>query len=239
VVKQKMHMSDFSIFFSTGIKHIIDPEAIDHISFVTVLCLRYVWSDWKKILVLVTAFTIGHSITLALSTLNIINIPTRWSEFLIAITILITALNNTSVKNFQFKRKYPLIYFYALVFGLIHGLGFSTALKSMLGKDQSIIVQLLAFNLGLEVGQIIIVSIVLLVSFIFVTLLKVNRRDYVLFISGAVAMLSVQMAIERFPVKNKNDDEKTTGLFNHAVNHYSIVCTRHSKQPGLQPWQQV
>src|SRR5207237_3056111 len=85
----------------------------DHILFITALCLRYVWTDWKKLLVLVTAFTIGHSITLALSTLNIISIPRNWTEFLIALTIIITAINNCFVKDFTFKTRYPVIYFYA------------------------------------------------------------------------------------------------------------------------------
>jgi len=142
-------MNDFYLFFVTGIEHITDLNGVDHILFVAALCLRYLAKDWRKLLVLITAFTIGHSITLALSTLNFIHFSRNWTEFLIAVTIVITALNNLSVKSFEFKSKYPLIYVYALLFGLIHGMGFSTLLKSMLGRDQTIVVQLLAFNLGL------------------------------------------------------------------------------------------
>jgi hydrogenase/urease accessory protein HupE len=192
-------MSDFSIFFPMGIEHITDLNGLDHILFIVALCLRYLISDWKKLLILVTAFTIGHSITLTLSTLNFIIISRSLTEFFIALTILITAFNNCFVKDFKFKTKYPTIYFFALFFGLIHGLGFSTLLKSMLGKDQSIIVQLLSFNLGLEVGQLIIVACILLVSFILVNFLKINRRYYLLFVSGGVAAMALQMAIERFP----------------------------------------
>ena len=187
------------MFFPLGIEHITDLNGLDHILFIAALCSRYVWGDWRKLLVLVTAFTIGHSVTLALSTLNIINIPTRYTEFLIAVTILITAISNCFVKDFRFQQKFPAIYFFALFFGLIHGLGFSTLLKSMLGKDESIVVQLLAFNLGLEAGQLIIVSALLTISLIFTALLKINRKYYLLFVSGAIAALAVEMAVNRIP----------------------------------------
>jgi hypothetical protein len=192
-------MNDFSIFFPMGIGHITDLNGLDHILFITALCLRYMIGDWKKLLILVTAFTIGHSITLALSTLNIISISRNWTEFFIAITILITAFNNCFVKDFTFKTKYPTIYFFALFFGLIHGLGFSSLLKSMLGKDQSIVVQLLAFNLGLEVGQLIIVACILIISFLLINFFKINRKLYLIFVSGGIAALALEMAIERLP----------------------------------------
>ena len=192
-------MNDFSIFFPMGIEHITDLNALDHILFIAALCLRYMISDWKKLLILVTAFTIGHSITLALSTLNIITISQRWTEFFIAITILVTAFNNCFVKDFTFKTKYPTIYFFALFFGLIHGLGFSSLLKSMLGKDQSIAVQLLSFNLGLEVGQLIIVAAILVISFVFANFFRINRKLYLLFVSGGIAALALEMAIDRLP----------------------------------------
>ena len=192
-------MSDFSIFFPMGIKHITDLNGLDHILFVAALCLQYMINDWKKLLVLITAFTIGHSITLALSTLNIITIPQSLTEFFIAITILITAFNNCFVKDFKFKTKYPTIYFFTLFFGLIHGLGFSTLLKSMLGKNQSIVVQLLSFNLGIEVGQLIIVAIILIVSFVLINFFRINRKLYLLFVSGGIAALALEMAIERLP----------------------------------------
>ncbi len=193
-------MNNFSLYFPLGVEHIVSFSALDHILFIAALCIRYQGSDWRKLLVLITAFTIGHSLTLALSALNIINLPTKWTEFFIAITILITAVNNLSVKNFQFHQKYPFIYFYALLFGLIHGLGFSTLLKNLLGKNENIIGELLPFNLGIEVGQLFVVAILLLLTFIFVSVLKVNRREYILFASGGIAALAVEMMINRFPV---------------------------------------
>ena|SRR2546421_1978988 len=193
-------MQDFWLYFQLGRDHIADWKGYDHIMFVSALCLRYLLKDWKKVLVLVTAFTIGHSITLALSVLNYVHLSVRWVEFLIPVTILITALSNAWQKDFKFKTKFPLIYFFALFFGLIHGLGFSNYLKSLLGKDTNIVAQLLAFNLGLEFGQIMIVAIVLLVSWFCITILKFSRREYLLYMSGAIFGLSLLMAIQRFPL---------------------------------------
>lgn len=192
-------MQDFWLYFQLGREHIADWQGYDHILFVTALCLRYLLKDWKKVLILVTAFTIGHSITLALSVFNVINIPSTWIEFLIPVTIVITALSNVLKADTEPKGKFPLVYFYALFFGLIHGLGFSNYLKSLLGKSSSIVSELLAFNLGLEAGQLIIVAVVLLVSWLFVSTFKVPRREYIVFMSGAVFGIAFIMAIERFP----------------------------------------
>jgi hydrogenase/urease accessory protein HupE len=193
-------MQDFWLYFQLGRDHIADWKGYDHILFVTALCLRYLLKDWKKVLILVTAFTIGHSVTLALSVLNYVTLSVRWVEFLIPVTIVVTALSNIWQKDFQFKSRFPLIYFFALFFGLIHGLGFSNYLKSLLGKESNIVGELLAFNLGLEFGQIIIVAIVLGISWICITLLKFSRREYLLFLSGAIFGVAFLMAIERFPL---------------------------------------
>ena len=193
-------MNDFGLYFALGRQHIADWQGIDHILFIMALCLRYQLIDWQKILVLVTAFTIGHSITLALSVFNVVHYSTKWIEFLIPVTIVITAVSNIFVKQFVFKSKFPFIYFMALFFGLIHGLGFSNYLKSLLGKDNNIVAQLFAFNLGLEVGQLMIVSCILLLSYLLVGLLKLNRREYILYFSGGVFALAMQMVLQRWPL---------------------------------------
>ena len=179
-------MSNFGVYFTLGRQHIADIKGLDHILFIMALCCRYTIQDWKKLLVLVTAFTIGHSLTLLLSVLNLIHIRSQWIELLIPVTIIITCISNLFVKKFAFKISYPLIYFFALFFGLIHGLGFSYYLKSLLGRDQSIIVKLLAFNVGIEAGQLTIVALVLFITFICIHLIKVNRREYLLFLSAAI-----------------------------------------------------
>ena len=191
-------MSTFQLYFNLGIQHIADWQGYDHLLFIMVLCLRYVIQDWRKLLFLVTAFTIGHSITLALSVLNLIAVKQSYIEFLIPLTMVLTALSNIWVKKFVFKNKWNNIYFLALFFGLIHGLGFSNYLKSLLGKSSNILVELIAFNVGLEVGQLLIVLSVLFLSVICLNILKFNRREYILFGSGGVFLVALIMAIERW-----------------------------------------
>lgn len=186
-------MSEFQLYFGLGKDHILDYQnGYDHILFVIALCALYQLRDWKNVLILITAFTVGHSITLALSTLDIIKVKVELIEFLIPVTILITAGSNIFKKEDSFTgRAVQINYFYAAFFGLIHGLGFSNYLKSILGRDHSIITQLLAFNLGLELGQIIVVAIFLGASFLLVDLFGVNRRDWKLVISSAVAGIAL------------------------------------------------
>ncbi len=192
-------MSDFWLFFVLGKDHIADLKGYDHILFIIALCARYVPSDWKKVLVLVTAFTVGHSLTLAASALDVINAPTKWIEFLIPVTIILTAIANLFEKKFEFRTRFPAIYFMALFFGLIHGLGFSTYLKSLMGRDTNIISELLAFNLGLEAGQILIVAAIMIVSLTCTRFFNINRRAYLLFVSVIVAVVALIMAIQRVP----------------------------------------
>lgn len=192
-------MGDFGFYLKEGFYHITDWKGYDHILFVLALCLPYPAKSWRQVLILITAFTIGHSITLALSVLNRILFPSTWIEFLIPVTILITALENVWRNNTD-KAHSRWRYVSALVFGLIHGMGFSNYLKSMLGKDESIITQLLAFNVGLEIGQLLIVVFVLLVAFVFVQLLNIKRNSWTLFVSGGIFGIALIMALERLPL---------------------------------------
>jgi hypothetical protein len=185
-------MSEFQLYFELGKDHILDyKNGYDHILFVVALCTLYLLRDWKKVLILVTAFTIGHSITLALATFRIISIDQDLIEFLIPVTIFITAGSNIFRSTEISERSTYINYGNALFFGLIHGLGFSNYLQSILGKDRSIVSQLFAFNLGLELGQIIIVGIFLITAFILVDIFTVNRRDWKLVISSAIAGITL------------------------------------------------
>jgi hydrogenase/urease accessory protein HupE len=197
-------MNDVFIFAHLGFRHIIDLNGSDHMLFILALVIRYLGSDWKKILILVTAFTIGHSITLALSTLNWIYFPMPLIELLIPLTILLTGISNFMVKDFSFSSKYHIIYYLALFFGLIHGLGFSNYLKSLLGKEESILLPLFSFNIGLELGQLLIVGCILVFSFIFINYLKINRKSYIRIGSIITIALSMIMIIDRIkPFLNK------------------------------------
>lgn len=192
-------MSEFELYFSLGKDHILDANGYDHILFVIALCVLYSIRDWKQVLILVTAFTVGHSITLALATFEVISVNADLIEFLIPITILITAVSNILKKGeASSDRSMQLNYMYAAFFGLIHGLGFSNYLKSILGRGRNIVIELLAFNLGIELGQIIIVAIFLIAGYILVDLFGVNRRDWKLVISSAVAGIALMLAKEKF-----------------------------------------
>lgn len=190
-------MQDFSLYFQLGWQHILDWEGYDHILFVTALCGVYLLSDWKKVVILVTAFTLGHSVTLALSVFNMVRIDTAMIEFLIPVTIVITTLTNILNKRNRQSVAW-LTYSYAAFFGLIHGLGFSNFLKSVLGRQEQITGPLFAFNIGLEFGQLLIVLAVLLLSYIFIRFVGVSRREWNLFLSSAIFGIALIMALERF-----------------------------------------
>jgi len=189
-------MTEFVMYFEMGWQHIVAWDGYDHILFIIALCAIYMMEDWRKVLVLVTAFTIGHSITLALSVTNILHIPTKITEFLIPVTIFITAFSNV-VRKQAIPEKIQLNYFFALFFGLIHGLGFSSYLKSLLGTQTNIIAPLLAFNLGLEFGQILVVMGILLFTGIIVNITGVKRREWNIFLSAAIFGIAVILSIER------------------------------------------
>lgn len=190
-------METFKLFLVLGLEHIIDIKGSDHILFVIALTALFTISDWKKVLILVTAFTIGHSITLALATLRVINFNTELIEFLIPVTIFLTAFFNLfRNKGAGRPMKAQINYYFAMFFGMIHGLGFSNYLRSLLGTDETIITQLLAFNIGLEIGQIIVVVLFLIASIIVVDLGGVSKRDWRLVISAGVAAISLTMMYE-------------------------------------------
>ncbi|MFD1166878.1 HupE/UreJ family protein [Sphingobacterium daejeonense] len=191
-------MSDFSIYFQLGWQHILDLTGYDHILFVLVLCCSYTLKDWKRLLWLVTAFTVGHSITLALAAFKIVKVDTGWVEFLIPVTILLTALYNLPKRR---KQRSPyILYAMTLFFGLIHGLGFSNYLQSLLGQEANIVLPLLSFNIGLEFGQLIIVFFVILLSELMLKIFSVSNRDWSFFLSSAVIGISFIMALERIPL---------------------------------------
>jgi hypothetical protein len=193
-------MSLFELYFKVGLQHIADLKGYDHILFILTLCAVYRLSEWKKLLMLVTAFTLGHSLTLALATLNILHIDSGLIEFLIPVTIFLTALANVlSGKQNITPLLHYLKYSAALFFGLIHGLGFSNYLRSLLGSEKGLAVPLLSFNLGIEAGQLMIVAVILLVTLVIVDLFKLPRLHWHLLLSGAGMGVSLVLMIERFP----------------------------------------
>jgi hypothetical protein len=191
-------MGDFGFYFRLGWEHIISKDALDHQLFIIALAAIYLLQDWKRVLILVTAFTIGHSLTLALSVYDVFRFNTEWVEFLIPCTIVITAVSNLFQKKFT-PKTIRINYFLALFFGLIHGMGFANTIRFIMAEDQSIGWGLFGFNVGLEVGQVVVVIIILLLSFLFVNKLKVSRREWMIFLSAAAFSISLKIALERIP----------------------------------------
>tara|TARA_B100000767_G_scaffold265465_2_gene281543 strand:+ start:1444 stop:2031 length:588 start_codon:yes stop_codon:yes gene_type:complete len=194
-------MYPFEFFLKLGFEHISNLTGYDHVLFLVVLCAVYKIQQWKGILILVTAFTIGHSFTLVLVSLNVFSISSEIIKFLIPLTIFITAIYNiisvkSSKKNIRMGRNYAI----ALFFGFIHGMDFSNYFKALIMDTSSIIIPLLGFNLGIELGQLMIVLIIVTVAFIFLNIVGVKHREWNIFISGAAAGVSLISILENIPV---------------------------------------
>lgn len=180
-----------------GLNHVLDFEAYDHVLFLIVLAVVFNFNQWKKVLWLITFFTIGHSVTLALSAYGILKIRMDIIEFLIPVTIFITGVINVLFAKKASIGKDNINLVFALFFGLIHGLGFSNYFKMMIGKEEDKLLPLLEFALGIEMSQIIIVFGILLIGAFLQNLVQVTRRDWVLVCSSIVIGFSIPMMIER------------------------------------------
>ena len=188
-------VSEFQAYLQLGFDHITDPAGYDHILFVVALCAVYSLNQWREVLILITAFTIGHSLTLALSSLRLVNFRSDVIELLIPITILIASCLNFRPQRQPSAAWARLRYGLALGFGLVHGLGFSNYLRSLLGQETGILSPLFAFNIGLEVGQILIVAVALVTLAFFVNILKVQRDKCAWILSGMVAGMALTLVL--------------------------------------------
>lgn len=191
-------MNAFTFYFPMGWEHIISVDALDHQLFIISLAALYTWSDWKKVLILVTAFTIGHSVTLLLSVLDWIRLDSKWVEFLIPLTIMITAALNL----FQHNQKQTIsirTYGLALFFGFIHGMGFANSIRFMLAQDQQIGWGLFGFNIGLEVGQVLVVILLLSINQFVTFIVKLPIKKWNYLVSSLVLGIAFGIAINRYP----------------------------------------
>ena len=190
-------MQDFLFYFQIGWKHILSWDATDHIYFITALAIIYSFSDWKKVLVLVTAFTIGHAITLYLSALDVFRFSVEWVEFAIPCTIVVTAASNLFIEE-EKKTKGILQYLLALGFGLVHGMGYANYIRMMLSSNQNLVSSLFSFNVGLEIGQILVVVLVLSSKWLLGSFNLVSARLLTLGVSICISIVSLILAVERF-----------------------------------------
>ena len=191
-------MQDFLFYLQLGWEHIISKDALDHQLFILALIAIFSFRDWKKVLILVTAFTIGHSLTLVLSALDVFRFPSDWVEFLIPCTIVFTALDNLIFSKNE-KRLIIFNYFLALSFGLVHGMGFANSVRIMLSSEQDILLPLFGFNVGLEFGQIAVVSIALCIHYLFSKFLKISNQYWIMLVSIPILIFALKMAFERLP----------------------------------------
>lgn len=193
-------MSQFWLYFKLGLTHVLDINAYDHILFLIALTVPYTFSHWKRVLWLVTIFTLGHTLSLVMSTYGLIRVSTTLVEFLIPLTIMVTALFNIFIATRRSgrERSGP-AFFVTLFFGLIHGLGFSTYFKGIVAGEDNKLVPMLEFALGIETAQVIVVLAVLIFGFILSTIFRFSRRDWIMVISAVVIGVVIPMLIENYP----------------------------------------
>ena len=198
-------ISTFTVYLRLGFEHLLDLRGYDHILFLAVLCAAYSLARWRELLVLVTAFTIGHSVSLAVATLRLVRVDTGLVEFLIPVTIVATALTNLAGLRRDDPAEHrvaarPLRYALALIFGVVHGLGFSNFLRLVLGEERSLFVPLLSFNIGLELAQIAVAAGVLVVALVSVGLLSLPERLWTFLLSALAGGVAAVMAVQRWPL---------------------------------------
>ena len=201
-------MTTFTVYLRLGFEHLLDLQGYDHILFLAVLCAAYTLARWRELLILVTAFTIGHSVSLAVATLRLVRVDSALVEFLIPVTIVATAILNlvalrragprprkADTRRAERRSRYAA----ALLFGVIHGLGFSNFLRLVLGQERDILVPLLSFNIGLELAQIVVAGVLLIAAFIATRGLSVPQRAWNIVVSTAAGATAAVMASQRWP----------------------------------------
>ena len=195
----------FAVYLRLGFEHLLDLQAYDHLLFLAVLCAPYSAARWRELLVLVTAFTAGHSASLALATLGWVRPGAALVEFLILVTIAATAVANLAAvrshasdaraEPIAHRARYPT----ALTFGVIHGLGFSAFLRLALGSERSLFVPLLSFNVGLELAQVAAVTLFLALSFVATGVLRAPSKAWNVGVSVLGGAWALALATSRWP----------------------------------------
>ena len=190
-------METFWFNVKYGINHVLDINGYDHVLFLMVLAVPYLFNNWKRVLLLVSLFTLGHTLSLVLAAYGVVSINGKLVEFLIPVTIFIVALYNVfTAGKLDKNKKIGLLLFSALFFGLIHGLGFAREFNMVFGDEDRRLLTLVEFALGIEIAQIIIVFVIMFLGFLFQTLFRFSRRDWVMVISSMVIGLVIPMLIE-------------------------------------------
>lgn len=189
-------LDEFWFNVKYGVNHVLDPNGYDHVLFLMVLAVPYIFKDWKRVLLLVSAFTIGHTLSLVLAVYGVVKVNAAFVEFLIPVTICIVALYNVFTAGKTSKQSsITIVGLSTLFFGLIHGLGFAREFKLFIGKTESKLVPLLEFALGIEIAQLIIVFVVLFLGFLGQTIFRFSNRDWIMVVSSIVIGLVIPMLL--------------------------------------------
>ncbi|WP_435135237.1 HupE/UreJ family protein [Formosa sp. A9] len=189
-------LDDFLFYVQYGVNHVLDINGYDHILFLMVLTVPYVFKDWKRVLVLVSLFTLGHTLSLVLAAYDIVKINGALVELLIPITILIMAVFNVFTAGKTQQKGVGVLLLSALFFGIIHGLGFAREFHLLVGNSSNKLLPLIEFALGIEIAQVIIVFVVLFFSYVMQTVFRFSKRDWVLVLSSIVIGLVIPMILE-------------------------------------------
>lgn len=189
-------LQEFQIYLQLGFEHILDWQGYDHMLFILALCGGYTFSQWKDVLVLITAFTVGHSITLALSALDLFRLDDGLIEFLIPLTILLTGLYHWLSANQHVEKQVSRWeYGLALGFGCIHGMGFSNYFRALMLDSASVLKPLLFFNIGIEIGQIVFVLLALGVATLALRFTNLPHSAWNRVISGLVILAALYLML--------------------------------------------
>ena len=192
-------MSDFWLLVELGFSHVWDWRGYDHLLFLAALCLPFSARQWKSLLWLITCFTIGHSLSLVLASLEVVKVSSTWIEFLIPMSIATTAVYNMIYAQRVWVRSNRLVLWVTLFFGLVHGFGFAGYFELIRDVEQPLWSSLLFFALGIEGAQIVLGALMLLLSFVVLSVLGRNRRDWVLVVSSVIIGILLPIIIERWP----------------------------------------